>query len=355
MKITRNNYEPWFLDYLEGNLNREMVDEFIEFIRQNPDLREELRLFEPRILEGEPVYFEGKEKLYKELFDIPSEFDNAAIGLLEGDLKPEQELMFRNFLLLHPEKHSELELFRQTKLNPDFSLVYRLKQQMYHQPVFRQLMDWSVRVAALLFLVLIISTLTDQPGRNPGKELTTFRVPYASESKVPANEISVENNSENGRLISTSGYNSKPQISKNTSGKEYREKVPSLTEDNSAVSTITRIETPALISPIAGVPEPVSPQFALAEMKTFQNLGYSAGVEPDVLPLSDKLIEKIGLKDFKLNKLVRSGLDLAVKITNDKFSYTQDKSGNVTAYHLDTRVLGFSVPVGSRKEQLALQ
>ena len=42
MKINRNNYEAFFIDYLEGNLDEKMVDDFIEFLQQNPDLKEEL-------------------------------------------------------------------------------------------------------------------------------------------------------------------------------------------------------------------------------------------------------------------------------------------------------------------------
>ena len=42
MKITRENYEEHFLDYLEGNLDKQLLDEFKNFLVQNPDLRDEL-------------------------------------------------------------------------------------------------------------------------------------------------------------------------------------------------------------------------------------------------------------------------------------------------------------------------
>jgi hypothetical protein len=197
--------------------------------------------------------------------------------------------------------------------------------------------------------------LADQSERNTGKELISSRNPVVSESGVPFKEISVKNNTEPGQLFASSTHKAKPKILKIMHTEESRETAPSLLEDNSAVSINSRIETPVLISAIHGVPEPVSPQLALAEMKSYQNSGFIVGEQPDVRPLSDKLIEKLGLSDIKLTKFVRSGLDLAVKITNDKFSYTRDKSGKVMAYHLDTRLLGFSVPVGNRKEQLALQ
>ncbi len=255
MKITRNNYEPWFLDYLEGNLDKKMVDEFIEFVSQNPDLREELQLFEPVAIVEDSICYDGKKKLYKELFDLPAEFENTAVALLEGDLNPEQAVMFEDYLILHPEKHSELELFRQTILNPDSTLVFSLKHQLYRQPIFRQLMGWSARVAAVLLLVFTIFTLADQSERNTGNELISPRNPVVSESKAPVKEISVEKNTEPGQLIASSTHKAKPQISKITRTEKYREKASTLQEDNLAVPANSRIETPVLISAIHGLPE----------------------------------------------------------------------------------------------------
>ncbi|MBC8005772.1 MAG: hypothetical protein H7X84_09885, partial [Verrucomicrobia bacterium] len=45
-KITRDNYEAFFLDYLEGNLEETLIDQFLDFLEKNPDLKEELHLFE---------------------------------------------------------------------------------------------------------------------------------------------------------------------------------------------------------------------------------------------------------------------------------------------------------------------
>ena len=42
MKINRNNYEVFFMDYLDGNLDESVVNDFIEFLQKNPDLKEEL-------------------------------------------------------------------------------------------------------------------------------------------------------------------------------------------------------------------------------------------------------------------------------------------------------------------------
>jgi len=63
MNLNRNNYEAYFIDFLEGNLNPAHVDQFLEFISQNPDLKEELHWFELISRPTEQVSFQYKNKL----------------------------------------------------------------------------------------------------------------------------------------------------------------------------------------------------------------------------------------------------------------------------------------------------
>ncbi|MGB6036860.1 MAG: hypothetical protein WBG42_11380 [Cryomorphaceae bacterium] len=54
-KITRHNYEAFFLDYIEGNLSEDLNTELQAFLSQNPDLASELEEFENVSLEPESV------------------------------------------------------------------------------------------------------------------------------------------------------------------------------------------------------------------------------------------------------------------------------------------------------------
>ena len=89
-EINRTNYEAYFIDYLEGNLEEGMIDGFIAFLKENPDLKQERELYEPISLEPESVAFSKKTELYKSNFDNNDAFDNAAIALLEGDLSADE-------------------------------------------------------------------------------------------------------------------------------------------------------------------------------------------------------------------------------------------------------------------------
>jgi hypothetical protein len=80
MRISMNNYESYFLDYLDGNLDPELVPEFIAFLAQNPGLADEL--YETESCENisfkpETLIFEGKDRLKKNIVgsDISSSDD----------------------------------------------------------------------------------------------------------------------------------------------------------------------------------------------------------------------------------------------------------------------------------------
>ena len=147
MNIDRNNYESYFLDYLEGNLDEKFVDDFIEFLQQNPDLKQELSIFSSVSVEPEKVEFSKKQKLYKVKYDNESYFDKTAVESIEGDISEEEKASFTKYLLSHPEKNREFEIFRKTKLIPDESVKYSQKAKLYHRSVGRTALLWSVRIA----------------------------------------------------------------------------------------------------------------------------------------------------------------------------------------------------------------
>lgn len=90
MKITRDNYEIYALDYLEGQLDPEVHQEFISFLAANKDISEELAGFTLVTLPVEEnIKYSGKQVLYKKsnrltglFFLSPNLNVAAAIALL---------------------------------------------------------------------------------------------------------------------------------------------------------------------------------------------------------------------------------------------------------------------------------
>ena len=90
MKISRDNYEVFFIDYFEGNLNREEKEELQRFLSKNPDLKNEFDQFEEiNVAEPEREY-KYKTELKKQVSDLgkvnEDTIDEYSIAFLEGDL-----------------------------------------------------------------------------------------------------------------------------------------------------------------------------------------------------------------------------------------------------------------------------
>jgi hypothetical protein len=156
MKITRDNYESYFIDYLEGNLDEKLVNDFIEFLQENPGLKEELQLAGSFKLEAAPTVYKGKEKLYKSKYDQKDVFDNVAVAWLEGDLATEEKTDFEAYLSLHPEKQNDLKLFEKTRLRADEQIVFPEKSRLLKRNKGRTVLLWVTRIAAVLVISLLV-------------------------------------------------------------------------------------------------------------------------------------------------------------------------------------------------------
>src|SRR5919198_736064 len=66
MKVNRTNYEAYFLDYHEGNLDEQSKKEVLAFLKLNPGLQAEFESFEPVALAASSsIKFPGRESLKK--------------------------------------------------------------------------------------------------------------------------------------------------------------------------------------------------------------------------------------------------------------------------------------------------
>jgi len=162
MEINRNNYEAYFIDYLEGVLDEKLVDSFIDFIKLNPDLKEELDLFESVSAMPETISFEKKNTLYKEKYDSEQEYNKAAVAILEEDISAEEKVEFEIYLAEHPEKKEDAALFSKTKVQADESIIFNKKDKLYRKSLGKIVLMWSSRVAAVLVLAFAVFTLINK-------------------------------------------------------------------------------------------------------------------------------------------------------------------------------------------------
>ncbi len=376
MNINRDNYEAWFLDFLDGNLNGNRVGEFREFLRQNPDLQEELQEYDPVYLETVGFSFPHKETLYREPLDQEEYFDQVAVAWMEGDLEPAEALRFEEYLQRHPGKQKDADLFRLTRLAPDQRIVFPRKAALYHQPAIRLMMTWTMRVAAVLLVAALtysayeIFKVVPDPGtevaetrsetpestKEPGKiEIPGNRaesgqassgLPGNSTRKSPENRLMADNRS--GTSITSRSYRTSllpastgtQMASSTTEIIREREAIPaSIPLKEVALEAANAPVILALVAPATTSPQPAKEPL-LADTKT----GYR--------PLNEVLMEKTGLDDLRkrvdnlsISKLTRFGLRVAATVSNKKFRVDTNKEGEIIAYNLDTRLLGLSIPV----------
>ena len=156
MKLTRDNYEIWFLDYLEGSLEQGQMDEVRLFLSLNPDLAEELESFTPALSVDEGVIFPGKYRLKKDSYEDPLFFETAAIAAMEGDLDQEELNSFEKWLAKNPDKQEIIHQFERTRVKPDLSVTYPVKADLKKKTTVMAFWFRVASIAAILLLAVFL-------------------------------------------------------------------------------------------------------------------------------------------------------------------------------------------------------
>jgi Ca2+-binding EF-hand superfamily protein len=348
MKINRNNYEAFFIDYLEGFLDEKLVDDFIEFLQQNPDLKEELSLFQTVSIGQEEITFSKKESLLKEKYDVEHEFNQAAIASMEGDISASEKTEFEKYLSIHPEKQKEAGLFNKTKLQPDKSVVFSKKNKLYRYSAGRTILLWTTRVAAILIIALSVYIFIDKNSngiipenqvavleKEPEKKINPSEI-----KEIPTNNNKVEEQKTlKKETIKPAVKSEKPKanetkiIRENSQGRlindglalvRISEEIPALQSLSASVTTVSNLKID-LVPVNIKVPDYNEPIF---EERLFVDI----------------VKEKTGVDKLSFNKIVKSGLSLVASLSKEKFNYETDKEGKVTEVSFDSRLLAFSIP-----------
>ncbi len=346
MKINKNNYEAYFLDYLEGNLNENIVNDFIEFLQQNPDLKEELSLLETVSIEPENISFNKKENLFKQKLDSEKEFDKAAIANLEGDIYASDKSEFENYIAEHPEKNKDVALFGKTKLQPDETIVFSKKKKLYHYSIQRNVFVWAGRIAAILVIAFAFFTLFDKPANDLILENKVAKVEDKKDKKAATKElkqIPVKTQKEDPIKIKKNA--TKPVIKKSApkqKHKSLREDTQGRMKHEDIAMNRTQIEIPAEMNTITASLDIKQPEARIATM-FLANPQNSADYYEERL-LVDVVKEKTGIDKFQFNKITKAGLNLVSNISKEKFKYETNEEGKITEYKYDSRLLAFSIP-----------
>ena len=178
MKINRDNYALFFLDFFEGVLPEGDREELMRFLELHPDLKEEFDDFEMVRLPGdEQVRFPDKMSLKKEA--VPDDHEMLFAAYVEGDLNDADARRVEEMAASDPRYERELALMKRTKLEPAteaFPGKQSLKQFVVGAPgavvpfmarISRKHIYYATSAAAAVLLLALVTftlfTLRDHP------------------------------------------------------------------------------------------------------------------------------------------------------------------------------------------------
>ena len=168
MKIDRSNYEIWFIDSLDGNLDSHQTDELTLFLNENPDLKEEFNELHLATVEPISKPFPLKEKLKKLPSDITqSQFEYLCVAYLENDLTIEQESELFDIITNESEKKKTFNLIQKTRVVPP-SVNFKYKNRLIRRTAKEKIIWFStIGLSAAAVVSFIITTYLASPDNIP--------------------------------------------------------------------------------------------------------------------------------------------------------------------------------------------
>src|SRR5215467_6982240 len=159
MKINRNNYEEFFLLYVDNELTTAEKKSVELFVQENPDLNEELVLLQQsKLLPDDDISYRGKNFLLK-----PSEvhlindanYEEFFLLYVDGELNYEQRKEVELFVSKNPKLYIELTRLQQVVLQEDDTVVFEGKEKLLKKDTRRILPMIWVRVASIAAVLLV--------------------------------------------------------------------------------------------------------------------------------------------------------------------------------------------------------
>ena len=193
MNITRQNYEEYFILYLDGELTAADRRQVEGFIQLHPDLKEELdQLLQYKFVPDTEVVFANKEELLRTAEDSPvtlSNYEEWFSLYIDNELTPGQRVAVEALVAQHPALATELSRWQQTRLEAE-DIVFEQKESLYrHETKLRPLAWWRIAAAAVLLIAagLGLYRFTGRPATEGGPDQSSTAVngtPATPYSKV---------------------------------------------------------------------------------------------------------------------------------------------------------------------------
>lgn len=208
VKINRENYALFAVDYIDGSLNSVQAAAFLSFLDENPDLKEEFNgLSLTNSLPADEMEMPMKQAL-KHDYDLDAlkislyNYDYYFIAWFEGDLTEPGRHNVSSFAKRHPEAKTDFERFAQSRLLLETDTIYPAKVSLKQNiilPLWMKIVPVAAFAATILLLISIYLRVEPDTEDKLNQTIGGYEmaVPSAPESSAPTSEgddIAVEIN-----------------------------------------------------------------------------------------------------------------------------------------------------------------
>jgi len=337
--INRDNYESWFLDYLEGNLDPEQMGMVRLFKIEHPDLADEAEELSPILKADSGLVYPGKHLLKKELYDDPVHFEQSAIAAMEGDMSDEELSRFQNWVDKNPDRKKFVKVFEQCRLVPDKKITFPQKNRLKKKTIWMSGWMPAAAVAAMALLVLL-TVLPSSRKDHPAPVQTAETILPQRYDKIPQAEA--------GGTKSLPAPPEKTQKKVQATPNRLLKKKDLKFEDLASPEP-RYAESIQKMEPRSGKLEPRPPVFVNLMTILEQKALYAASME---MPLSEFLKNKYQeLKTSDPSEFITreeftiAGLHLFSRLPGKRLTGRKGSDGRLKTISFNTQILAFSIPV----------
>lgn len=344
MDINRNNYELFFIDYIDGNLTADQRAAVESFLLFNPDLQREIENLSNHVLIPQSLEYEDKILIKRSDYSsvgLSNEFDYLCVSSVEGDINSDESSKLNHLINDNILMRSEYDQFHKTKLISNSKLVFPDKAKLKQFSIFglnrMQIISFSSAAALILLLfglfnffsdelkTMNTSPLVDKIEMHPKKHF-----PELSYEVVPP-KLEANVNESKGLILPI-------QDSENMDRDEEKSEAPFIQEDVKRTA-IAYLE-PRKLTSIAVLPKVY--EIKLPPLQPEETLNYNVQIAQS----SSSTNRVIGLYD-----LVEFGVNLIGKAsgTDLKLEGMKDEDGELKRIQLESGLFALSVPVNRRK------
>ncbi|MDD3686643.1 MAG: hypothetical protein RBT74_07580 [Tenuifilaceae bacterium] len=343
MQISRENYECFFIDFIDGKLSPAEEAILLAFARENPDLAEELRNLEKTVLEPNTVHFPKKEQLlhHTNFAGIESRTDYLCIAKAENDITPIEESELLSIIEISSSR--DLDLYQKVFLSPSQDITYNRKVKLKRYSLFalnyKQIIAVSSSAAVALILLGVFTFFQKSLSIIPELAVSDYEIPIHKElEKLDRQEPEV----------------SIPTITENnpTNIKNYQPDQHVFAEHSSETHIEEmRFERSEIIADRIPIIEAVKVPLPFTSHYSSEFLAFARfdRTEIDLNSIDEKV--QSGAREIGFFELAQMGFNRLASLTGRDINLDAEKDpdGRITKINFETELFALSVPVSKNK------